>query len=594
MGIRIGDIPGRFELMNWNEPDADRIRRRFLNHDEALRFLRMHLLSADVLAGVRRWGFDLGIHHRTNRGFLLALAAAIHSGEVWVAELERASARQGGGGGGGKPIPPEPEPNPNPGPSPNPRPTPTPVAELMVTVKNLFGKPVEGVTVTAGALGSKITDKNGIADFGQVTPGSYAITAAKTGHGKTRNGIEEKDEKKVSVPDGSKTAVDLIQHPECANVAFFEGSKTRATYFGFDHKTNIKAPPKTEYWVPVPDKGTLAMPASAAAQIAARDGARWVSVAVGKEAELEINFAFKDAECIPCLANSTYQVIPATVAEVVTAKITAKQAVFKIKGLAKGEASLKVVCDGQDIGWFYIWCEAEKDLMVDVATIVTTHAAAATYNLAALKLFLDNIYRQAAITMNLKDLGTIDLSANAVVAAAEAPGYLPGKKFLEGAPDAVITSSLAALDTEAMASVAARPTPPERGRAGARRLYFYVPTVGGGFNGMALDIGHPATMIFYDTAPAVYSTCAHEIGHSMKLRHPLHDSGAGQFAAHNLATLNAAVPAYAATNTEPASAAAAGQPNVMSHDPTNLMGYWDDRAARIYLRYHQWKAADRS
>jgi hypothetical protein len=80
----------------------------------------------------------------------------------------------------------------------------------------------------------------------------------------------------------------------------------------------------------------------------------------------------------------------------------------------------------------------------------------------------------------------------------------------------------------------------------------------------------------------------------LKLRHPLHDRGAGQFPAHNLATLKKAVPAYAATNTEPATAKDPGQANVMANDPLNLMGYWDDRAARKYLRYHQWKAADRS
>lgn len=587
MGIRIGDITSRFELMNWNEPDTERLRRGFVGHDEALRFLQRHLMAEDVMAGVRRWGHDLGLQHRTNRGFLQLLAAAITAGEIWVAELERSTARLGGGGGGKKPEPP----NPNPNPGPRPKPKPVPVAELMVTVKDLFGKPVEGVTVTAGALGSKTTGKDGIADFGQVTPGTYDITAAKTGHGKKRNGDAEKDEKKaVSVPDGSKTKVDLIQHPECANVAFFEGSKTRANYFGFDHKTNIKAAVNGEYWVPVPAKGTLALPATKFI----RDEARWVSVAVGKETEVEINFAFTGAECIPCLANSTFQILPATVAEVVTKKVNAKQAVFKIKGLAAGEAALKVMCDGHDIGWFYIWCDVEKELLVDVSTIVTTRTTAATYDLAGLSTYMNEIYRQLLIKLNLKDLGTIDLSANAALATIETTEYpVAGKPYQTGTSGATDRTWLLAADAAAIASVAARTTG-ATARAGARRLYWYIPNDGAAFGGENLKIGHPATFIYYNDGLEARNTGAHEIGHSLKLHHPADGNGAAEFAPHNRLSVSLTIPAYTATNTEPASTARTVKGNVMSNDPTNLMGYWPDKAARKYLRYHQWKAADRS
>jgi hypothetical protein len=584
MGIRIGDITSRFELMNWNEPLAGRTKRGFVGHDEALRFLQSHLMSDDVIAEARRWSFGLGIHHRTNRGVLQLLANAITTGEVWVSELERLAPAKGGGVQPG----PGPEPGPSPGPGPKPGPAPKPVAELLVTVKNLFGKGVEGVTVTAGALGTKTTDKDGIADFGTVTPGTYDVTAAKAGHGKVRNGPELMDEKKaVSVPDGSKTKVDLIQHPECANVAFFEGSKTRANYFGFDHKTNIKAAVNGEYWVPVPDKGTLTMPTNRFT----RDEARWVSVAVGKQTELEINYAFKGTECIPCLANSTFQIIPATVAEVVTAKITAKQAVFKIKGLAVGEASLKVICDGHDIGWFHIWCEVEKELLIDVATIVTNRAAAATYDLAGLSTYMNEIYQQHLVKLNLKDLGVIDLKSNVALATAETAEYpAAGGLFQQ---DGIHELFMSTLDLAAKTNVANRTTGASA-RAGARRLYFYVPTAGAQWGGMVVNIGHPATFIFYADGTPARNTGAHEIGHSMKLRHPSDPSGAAQFAAHNLATINTATLAFAATNTEPASAANPAHSNILANDPTNLMGYWPDKTARKYLRYHQWKAADRS
>ena len=33
-----------------------------------------------------------------------------------------------------------------------------------------------------------------------------------------------------------------------------------------------------------------------------------------------------------------------------------------IKGKAEGESSLKVICDGNDIGWFHIWCKTQKTI----------------------------------------------------------------------------------------------------------------------------------------------------------------------------------------------------------------------------------------
>ena len=582
MGVRIGDFSSRLELLSWTEATDKRRRLVFLNLAEAERFVQDLMPSVEAFAMVRHWGAERGYAAPTDRGFVKLVAAALMTGELWIGEQERDLSRLGGGRPA--PIPPQPGPGPRPGPGPKPK----PVAHLVVTVRDLNGKPVEAAVVTAKGLGVKETGKDGVADFGKVVPGTYDISAAKPGHGKVRNGIEERDEKKaVSVPDGDKTEVALIQHPECANVAFFEGSKIPAHYFGFDHKTNMKA--TDAYWAPLPARGSLSLPADRMK----RDDARWVSVAVGAEAELEIHYIFDGADCLPCLANCTFEIVPSTVAEVVTAHITTKHSWFKIKGLARGEASLKVVCDGHDIGWFHIWCEVPKTLPIDVATIVTSRTNAATYDLAALKVFLDDIFKQAAVTLDLRDLGQIDMSADLAVAAAEAPGYPPGKMFLEDASNNVIVSCLTALDLSARLYAAVRTTGPMP-RPGARRLYFYVPKVGRGFNGMAIAIGDPATFVFYDTAPGFYSTAAHELGHSMKLDHPTGALAPQQFRDFHLATLNQPVAAFPATNTEPGFPAHAADTTVMASDPLNLMGYWHDRAARKYLRYHQWKALDRS
>ena len=127
MGIRIGDITSRFELLDRGEPRKDRVSRRFVDQDEALRFLRRHLAAEDVKANVRHWGFGLGIQHSTDRGFLQRLAVAITAGEVWVAELERASTRHGGGGGG-KTEPDTPPPSASTKPKTPPKPIPKPSA----------------------------------------------------------------------------------------------------------------------------------------------------------------------------------------------------------------------------------------------------------------------------------------------------------------------------------------------------------------------------------------------------------------------------------------------------------------------------------
>lgn len=136
----------------------------------------------------------------------------------------------------------------------------------------------------------------------------------------------------------------------CPEVSTFEGSRTRARYFGFDPKTDLVANPGTdEYWIPMHKVKSL--PSSRTT----RDGARWISVGVGQETEIEISFAGQMGN--GCIVNCAYDMSPRTVAEVVTRIATASGVAFKIKGKAEGEASLKVICQGKTIGWLHIWCK---------------------------------------------------------------------------------------------------------------------------------------------------------------------------------------------------------------------------------------------
>lgn len=592
---------GQIELTDRREAANGQSLRSFSDRDDALAFLRMYLSDPAVLADLRRWAGDFSTLNPPVTDILERLATMIAAGDL--ALMTNRLLLGSGSTHPEKPGVDKPDvPPPPPGPKPKPKDKTT--AELVVIVKDADGKPVKDATVTAGALGSMKTNESGIADYGKVKPGTYDVEAEKEGHSDKKKGkIREDKKKKVSVPDGSKTTVNLVQHPICASVSFFEGPTSRSKYFGFDHKTDMPATDPGHYWKPCPEHGDLTLPGDKMT----RDGARWVSVAVGKEVQLEINFDFKHKECIPCISNSTFEVVPGSVAEVLTPKISSKKAVFKIKGKAVGEASLKVICDGHDIGWFHIWCQNEATIKLDVACLVTNRAPSTSYSMTALQAHFDDVFRQACIKIDMLDLGDIDLTGLSALAAIESTGYPAsgGGKFLSksGTPRPYDSKGavLNALNAAASGALAARTTAP-LARAGAYRLYWYVPTVGCSILGTVLNIGSNRGFGFAADSSTARNSCAHEFGHSLNLRHPSDGNSTPQYAPHLLATLNAAVPAFPATNTEPASAAQAAfvptpkraSNNVLGNDPTNLMGYWSDRPNRKRLRYNQWKTISRS
>lgn len=376
----------------------------------------------------------------------------------------------------------------------------------------------------------------------------------------------------------------------CPDVSFFEGSRTRAKYFGFDHKTNLaRKKGVDEYWLPTPAHGTLSLPASRRK----RDGARWVSVAVGKQTEVEIRFAFKGSESIPSIANCTYEVTPAGIATVVTKQITAKKAVFKIKGKTAGEASLKVMCCGDVIGWFHIWCRREATIKVDVVNLVTTRVSADALDLKALRAAFKDIFSQAVLKVDMLDLGEVDLSGDTDLATEESAWYSATGVLFEGLGFADIENVLNVLDAKASAALDAR-TSASLPRAGAYRIYRYVPAGGAEIAGSVINIGASPALSFMSDSADAHNSMAHEVGHSLGLRHPSDDESTGQYPKHLLSSRNRKTPAYAATNTEPATASADAEENVMARDPTNLMGYWDDKANRKPIRYLQWKNCSRS
>ena len=353
----------------------------------------------------------------------------------------------------------------------------------------------------------------------------------------------------------------------CPDVVEFEKRTTRYDYFGFDDKTNMVASGSDPYWVP-PTKSK-----SAPATRTTRDGSVWLSVEKGKETSVDIKFTNN----LTCIRNATFEVNPSSKVTVLTPTITANNVRFKVKGVAKGDATVKVVCDGNPIGWVHVAVHDRKTYNVavcEVNQLIPLAPGASgpqqlrlprpSKSVAEFQTFFNDAWTDAAVKVNLTGVpvhyaatSTTDLSAGGDI--WDANGNPEFNHIV--ANFATMTSH-----TDAIHAAASAANP-------GYDKYLYLMVAPGNMVG-SMVAGFANSLpgsygFFFNQGTGSLSTACHEFGHLVGLRHMNDTAGASQYAPH-LRTTNAN--------------------NINPLDQFNLMGYGSPRANRKRLRYHQWKS----
>lgn len=359
----------------------------------------------------------------------------------------------------------------------------------------------------------------------------------------------------------------------CPDAAWASVGGSKLRYFGFDDRTDLAhassmLPPATNanaYWIK-----SLPVAGPAPSNRLTRDGAPWVSVEQGKTAEVTMNLKGGSGAC---LANVRYEIKPTNIASIERTSNATRGAVV-IKGQRRGEATLIARCNGKEIGWFHIACYRNKRYRVGMCEI--NQAVSGTppslllprpsMNLAPYKTFFDECYRAACVEVVLSALPRYDLPATTNLA--------PGGGFFDS--DGQMTEAQLSANWDGITKTTDTIYNAVRRRNPGYDKYLFLMMPPGPrvpnhkyVNGFARDIGAKYA-IFFNSDSGVYSTAAHEFGHTINLRHPNDPKATSQYPKHLRASGD----------------------NIPVNDNFNLMGYGKPRPDRKELRYMQWKSVE--
>ena len=223
------------------------------------------------------------------------------------------------------------------------------------------------------------------------------------------------------------------------------------------------------------------------------------------------------------------------------------KAQFKIKGKTPGEASLKVICDQDVIGWFHIWCNSMRKLDVYVVDVSSKLVQKTPCDLNAINEDLNDVFRQALVNVKAKSGGVLDMSKDKKFGLLEEGCFErdSNKKFIKKNGLYVINYDDAKKSLgfkKVLGYLKAKNKYKNKPNVITIFRYNVLASVYGGKGsvlGEAESIKSDAAYVYSMDTGSSRNTLVHELGHCLGLEHPLHNQP--EFSKKNISSWGVAI-----------------------------------------------------